>query len=355
MADIAISLPADAYLHVGAPREWWWHIGTLRAGERIFGFEINAAGFAVPEGPVAAACFSQVMLSDPANEKHYKKTAPYDFDPAWAESDPSRPWHAKMGDPASNDWVSMRSLEDIWTLDVQASFTDDPTGTVVVFNLRMMQDGPPLYVWGTGEAKNVDPSGKTPLERNNYYYSFTNLQVEGTVQIGDETIAVTGVTWMDHQYGAFGAGTRWILQDAQLSNGVCLSNSGVGDFTLAPGVPTPTYATILEDGISTLVWPTSATPTEPWPSGGTTYYLNWTVDIPNRGSLQVNALMADQLFPGSDRPVYEGAASVTGTFDGDHVTGTAWIEQALAPLSGPAGRRRGRGHRATLGSAQSAS
>lgn len=344
MANIAISLPADAYLHVGAPREWWWHIGTLKAGERTFGFEINAAGFSAAEASQQPACFSQVMLSDPQNQKHYKKTAFYPYDPTWAEADQTRPWYARIGDLTSNDWVFMQAVAGIGTLDVQASFTDDPSGEVVVFNLTMRQAGPPLFVWGTGVALNVDPTGPIPFARNNYYYSYTNLRVTGTVRIGDEVIPVTGVTWMDHEYGAFGAGTRWILQDAQLSNGVSLTNSGVGSFDLKPGVPLVTLATILENGVSTLSLALT-TPSNPWTSGDTTYFLSWKVDILGRCSLQFDALIPDQLFPG-ERPVYEGVASVTGTFDGFAVEGTAWIEQALAPVSGPQGQLRSRGLRA---------
>jgi len=52
-----IKLPADQYLHPGAPTEWWWHMGTLKAGEKTFGFQINAASFTV-------MAFTQVMLTD---------------------------------------------------------------------------------------------------------------------------------------------------------------------------------------------------------------------------------------------------------------------------------------------------
>ena len=63
----AIFLPADQYLHRGAPTEWWWHVGTLKSGDRIFGFEINTAAFSD-----RGYAFSQVMLTDVANAKHYQ-------------------------------------------------------------------------------------------------------------------------------------------------------------------------------------------------------------------------------------------------------------------------------------------
>jgi predicted secreted hydrolase len=296
------------------------------------------------------------MLSDPTNQKHYKKTAVYAYDPAWAEADTTKPWFARIGDASTKDFIAMQGAGDIWTMHVQASFTDDPSGTVVSFDLNMKQVGPPLYVWGTGVAENVDKSGTTPLTRNNYYYSYTNIQVEGTVTIGGQAIPVTGVTWMDHEYGAFGAGTRWVLQDAQLSNGVSITNSDVGDFLLLTGLPIFTFTTLLENGVSTLVAPSLAVPREPLAKDGTTYYLHWDVWIPFRATLHFEAVMADQFFPSPQRTIYEGTATVTGHFDGKDVTGTAWIEEAIAPTTSPAAQVGGRGrHRAPPAAPETAS
>ena len=55
-SDVVLTLPKDMYLHLGAPTEWWWHIGTLRAGNRTFGFEINAASFAKDGWASARSC-----------------------------------------------------------------------------------------------------------------------------------------------------------------------------------------------------------------------------------------------------------------------------------------------------------
>ncbi|MEH0198639.1 lipocalin-like domain-containing protein [Caulobacter sp. CCNWLY153] len=96
-----IRLPADHYLHRDAPTEWWWHIGTLKAGDRVFGFEINAASF---QG--RGFGFSQIMLTDVAAKKHYQRTTtftpPAGYDPAtWAEHDVNRDWRVRLGDPNS--------------------------------------------------------------------------------------------------------------------------------------------------------------------------------------------------------------------------------------------------------------
>lgn len=100
--NVVLSLPEDMYRHDGAPTEWWWHIGTLRAGDREFGFEINAASFTGQD-----FAMTQIMLSDIQTQTHYQHTQVYGpapigtFDVAtWAEGDPSKDWYARLGDPA---------------------------------------------------------------------------------------------------------------------------------------------------------------------------------------------------------------------------------------------------------------
>src|SRR5436853_3391869 len=95
-AEPAIQLPADHYAHPGAPTEWWWNVGTLQAGDRTFGFEINADSSAGQGG----FGFTQVMLSDVSNNQHYQQTTPYlpgVFNCAtWAESDPTQDWFVAL-------------------------------------------------------------------------------------------------------------------------------------------------------------------------------------------------------------------------------------------------------------------
>jgi predicted secreted hydrolase len=99
-SDVVLSLPQDQYLHEGAPTEWWWYMGTLKAGNRTFGFEINAASF-----QDRGFSFSQISLTDVKNQTHYQRTAPYlvgaPFNGStWAQSDPTQPWSAALGSPS---------------------------------------------------------------------------------------------------------------------------------------------------------------------------------------------------------------------------------------------------------------
>ncbi len=339
-AQITIDLPADQYMHNGAPTEWWWHTGTLRAADgRVFGFEINAASFT---GQPPGVRFTQVMLTDVAGKRHFRQTKMY-LPPFtdWAQVDPTQDWFVKLESPGSRVVMAAPWWETLTNMHVEALLTDEANLGTVEFDLVLSQEGPPLIVWGTGASPSAGPTPEH-LKNNNYYYSLTNLHASGTITINGEQIAVTGVTWMDHEYGLFqnhGQAVVWTLQDMQLSNGVCISNYFVpGEQVLEPGKTAIANATILTKAGTSIFVPTELTPGErTWtsPDSGNTYFLDFTVAIPEypMTKLYVSTLFDDQEFrmqtgTGKVGGIYEGVASVTGHFMHEAVTGTAWNEQA---------------------------
>ena len=316
-----IRLPSDQYLHVDAPTEWWWHIGTLKAGDRIFGFEINAASYKL-------FGFTQVMLTDVNNNRQFQQTTPFfPFDPnTWAESDPRNDWAVKLGE------VSMHAPKSDPTknMTVTAVLTDAETNTIVTFDLTLSQEGPPFIVWGTGVHPNPPPD--PDLQHNNFYYSLTRLKASGSISVGDEQFDVTGVTWMDHEYGLFGTQAdrpKWILQAMQLDNGVCISNYTVD--TPGLGSKTASLATVQRADGTTYFVKSFVTPTGPtWtsPSSHLTYFMQLEVEIPAfEATLLVRSLVDSQELFTKGGSVYEGVASASGTFEGETVSGTAWNEQ----------------------------
>src|SRR5690349_8971556 len=117
-SEVVIRMPADQYMHRGAPTEWWWHIGTLRAGDRVFGFEINAASF-------TQVAFTQIMLTDVKNARHLQRTTfyvpPLAFDPnSWAEFDVVKDWSAALGSPVN-------LLSGIAVTNPGSGYTSTPT------------------------------------------------------------------------------------------------------------------------------------------------------------------------------------------------------------------------------------
>jgi predicted secreted hydrolase len=406
-----VHLPADHYRHSGAPTEWWWNIGTLTCGDRVFGFEINAAAFRD-----RGFAFSQIMLSDVANQKHYQRTTTYqppsgvDFD-TWAQADVTRDWHVGLGridnrlstidvvaggsgyDASTTVVVSggggsqaiayptvvngavtaiqltnpgrgytalptvtivgkgkgatAKAVHSYVTMDaawgdptqniaVVAKLNDQATGTEALFDLMLSQKGSPFIVWGVGVMPIKPAASGAPLQTSNFYYSLTNLQATGTITLDGEVIPVTGVTWMDHEYGFFGtsaAPAKWLLQDAQLDNGWTLSNFCILPGAVSPpeGQPSKSFVTLRDPAGQMYVYTSTMTPTVPWvsPHSKTEYFLEYQVQIGDFAALTFKALVPDQEFVLDKGSVYEGVASATGTFQGKAVTGTGWIEQAI--------------------------
>jgi|GEM_PF-563985 len=343
----AIVLPADQYGHVGAPTEWWWHVGTLQTADgREFGFEVNACGV------LDAMVFTEIAIADVDKQIHYQIVNDQAYDEAWAETDLTKPWYVRItgpdGDPG-NGAVSMTAIDgNPLNMAVNATFTDAAKGTSCRIDLNLLQQGPPLLVWGTGCQVLVP--GIDPIKGNNYYYSLTNLQASGSITIGTEVFEVTGLTWMDHEYGAFpdpGPGQKnvWTLQDMQLSNGLHLSN--YTKFGVAPcdGVAMPSTATLLLPGGESWFVETTTTPSDAMSINGTTYFATYTIRMRTLGrshiQFVVRNICPNQVFvdPMKFNSGYEGVAEADMFLAVEVApkywvelnvsSGTAWIEQSL--------------------------
>ncbi len=239
----------------------------------------------------------------------------------------SFPTYVTMAAPAADPTRNMH---------VKALLTDDPSMKPVTIDLMLSQRGRPFFVWGTG----VNPGAQgTSVKDNNYYFSLTRLQASGSITIDGKKTPVTGVTWMDHEYGAFGTAAnpvQWILQDMQLDNGFSISNVGIVGATQKPTLNTAMagYATLEAANGDTYLVGSTVTPfgrTWTSPESGITYFTQFRVQIPSFGAdIVVSTLMDSQEFPGTNGgSVYEGVAKAKGIFKGKSVGGTAWIEQTF--------------------------
>ena len=348
---VFIQLPQDQYRHPGAPTEWWWHIGTLRTDDgRAFGFEINAVGVLTDKTNFGVAMGS---ITDVQAQQHYSALQYMPLADSWAETDPAKPWQVGLSSGVGYPdkvAIQMDGIDgSVDHMTVRCDFTSKATGKQCSLNLRFEQQGPPLYVFGTGRSGKAG-DGPLPVQQYNYYYSYTNLQATGTITIDGETFGVRGTTWMDHDYGVFsrpdGGPVQWMLQDLQLANGLHLSNYVIvkpGD-KFKEGVPVESHATMLVNGESKYV-STRTTPLKPAVINGDTYFMQFRVDLMSAGHetvyFLVDAAVTDQVFkdPTGLNSGYEGNGSgqMLLTLDrpgGGSETvqlsqGDAWIEQML--------------------------
>jgi predicted secreted hydrolase len=163
-----------------------------------------------------------------------------------------------------------------------------------------------------------------------YYYSLTDLKTTGTVRIFNKRLPVTGVSWMDHQWGtwSWSAVHGWTWMALQLSNGVQMS---VFDFHSADG-RLKAASVLTVGGKTRTLRNVTIRSTGSWksPRSGATYPSGWVIRIPSmKARFVVTPAVKDQelIVPGDVRGSYwEGSGRLTGTWKGKPVTGKTYTE-----------------------------
>ncbi|MBN2099743.1 MAG: hypothetical protein JW753_09120 [Dehalococcoidia bacterium] len=170
-----------------------------------------------------------------------------------------------------------------------------------------------------------------PRARHNYY-SLPRLETTGTIKTGRKLETVTGVSWMDHQYGFIYSeefkGWDWMC--VHLDIGVDLMFSQV---RLHNGevLPQSCGAVVYPDGRTVLLSKKEfiLKPLRYWKSWltRTTYVVDWEIDVSGmeirlRSRAHVDAqqmILWPMIF-------WEGSNSVSGVFEGEEVNGQGFLE-----------------------------
>jgi len=170
-----------------------------------------------------------------------------------------------------------------------------------------------------------------PRARHNYY-SLPRLETTGTVKTGRKAETVTGVSWMDHQYGFIYSeefqGWDWMC--AHLDSGVDLMFSQVSLFD-GKVLPQSSGAVMYPDGRTMLLSKKEfiLKPLRYWKSRLTriTYAVDWEMEVPGMGiRLRSRAHVDAQQMILWPMIFWEGSNSVSGVFEGEEVNGQGFLE-----------------------------
>ena len=202
-----------------------------------------------------------------------------------------------------------------------------------------------------GYALRVDVQGLKPATLHNgngiitfsiggggfsYYYSRTRMALTGTLVDHGQPLKITGVAWMDHQWGNFislgGGGWDWF--SVQLSNDtemmIYLLRDAVGNITA-------TYAGYIHPNAQEQLLPASAlhvTVLRHWksPVTGANYPSGWQLAI-NAPQLQAALTLQPELknqelvvYQSTGNSYWEGAVSVQGSSQGKSIGGEGYVE-----------------------------
>ncbi len=167
------------------------------------------------------------------------------------------------------------------------------------------------------------------IESGSYYYSFTNMDVNGSINIEGKNIKVTGKAWMDHQWANAsykGKKDKWTWFSFFLDNGTEI---------MCVEYDTPSGADILIDIIDKYgkqiqynkadIKPLN----KYWKSKKTKakYPLSWKIEIPEGNIfIKAEAMMKDQEMIFGQINYWEGPMKVTAIINGKKIKGRGFTE-----------------------------
>jgi predicted secreted hydrolase len=319
-----IEFPVAHGPHPDYQTEWWYYTGNLQTADgRRFGYQLTFFRRAlVPpslrtERPSAWAAdqiyMAHLALTDVAGKRHaaYERFARGAAGLAGAQAVPHRVW--------LEDWsVELMESGAVWLRAGQDSIALDL--------LLTDRKGPTLQGDGGYSPKGPDPGNAS------YYYSLTRLETSGSVRLGDTVYAVSGHSWMDHEWSTSALAADqvgWGWFSIQLDDGSELmvfqlrkADGSIDPFSSGTFIDSEGSATALKrDQFEIRVdgtWRSSRS--------GATYPARWTVSVPSEGlTLSIEPYLdAQELI--LSFTYWEGAVRVVGRRGELGVSGSGYVE-----------------------------
>ncbi len=307
-----IVLPADHASHPDYKLEWWYYTGNLDADDgKRFGYQLTFFRIGVDPSPVNPSRWAvrdlymtHLALTDVTGRTYRFTERMNRAGPGWAgaSTDAYRVWN--------EDWEAVLGPEGVHHLTARsAGFGLD---------LALEATRPPVLHGDHGYSR----KGAAPANAS-HYYSLTRMPTHGTVTLAGRAFTVTGLSWMDHEFGTSFLEPEqvgWDWFSIQLEDGRDLM---IFQLRRADGSIDPrSSGTLVEPG-GTIIPITVADgfrlePGRTWTSAasGARYPVGVDDDIPARGlTLSVTAAVEDQELRaanGSGVTYWEGAIDVTG-------------------------------------------
>ncbi|HEU4672712.1 MAG TPA: lipocalin family protein [Candidatus Limnocylindrales bacterium] len=346
-----IAFPRDDGVH-DRLTEWWYVTGHLSTPDgRRFGFEDVI--FRAERGAFPVTWASHLALTDERGDRFLyaqRSEVGPQVDRAAAADGLDL---AIVGDPTASGTTASRTA---WTmrrtgagmaLDATANPDEvavggEPNGNAAgagppgigpsAFGLSLATRDSPPVLHGTGGWIDFGPAG------GSYYYSRTRQPTTGTLTLGGERMAVSGISWFDHQWGDFisvgGGGWDWFAVNLGDGTDVTLSlvRAADGTYPLVYGTlvrPNGRVEHLAADDFT-------VEPSGRWtsPRTGATYPAGWRISLPGEGATIVltPTVAAQELDtrPTTGVTYWEGSQRVTLLRRGDIAAredaGEAYVE-----------------------------
>jgi predicted secreted hydrolase len=331
---VPFQFPMDHGPHLDYQTEWWYYTGNLVSNQgEPFGYQFTIFRRALLP-PLERTTRESVWAADQVYMAHLALTdvQAQSFQAierfsrgaaglAGAQAEPYQVW--------LEDWqieelapglIRMRAGQDGLALDLVLT---DAKGPILHGDRGYSRKGPQ-----PGNAS--------------YYYSLTRLETSGSIQVDGVEHAVTGLSWMDHEWSTSGLAdgqVGWDWFSIQLNDGseMMLFQLRREDGTIDPSSsgtfiePDGTAHHLNADEVDVQV-------NQTWrsPHTGANYPASWSITAPRLDLvLQIEPYLADQELNVS-YAYWEGAVAVEGRRASQEVSGRGYVE-----LTGYAGSMQG--------------
>jgi predicted secreted hydrolase len=332
---IDIQFPQDQGPHNDFQSEWWYYTGNLGGpGGRHFGFQLTFFRRAllppdqVPErGSDLAA--NQVYMAHFAmtdvSGKRFQAFERLARGAGGLSGAQAAPYHV---------WLEDWSVSEVAANTYQVHAAMDGLG----LDLTLHDEKGPVLQGDQGYSRKGPQPGQA-----SYYYSQTRLKTSGSLTISGDHYAVSGLSWMDHEYSTSALAqdqVGWDWFALQLDSG---SELMVYQLRKVDGSIDPFSSGTLvnPDGSTQLLDQTDYTiqveGTWKSPHSQAVYPSRWHLTVPEAGlELDIEPYLADQELNLS-YTYWEGAVKFSGEQNGKPVQGNGYIE-----LTGYAGSMGGK-------------
>jgi predicted secreted hydrolase len=320
------AFPRDHRVHREFKTEWWYYTGHLEDPEgKTYGYQLTffraglIPGRIKPQGSrwrAQEVFMAHLAITDIDNKTFsvQEKASRGNLGLAGADEETYHVWVETWKVKGQGPQHHLTAGDE----DLSIDLTVTPTRPPVIHG-----------------SQGVSQKGALPGQAS-HYYSLTRLETKGVLNIKGQAVPVSGMSWMDHEFGsnqlqADQVGWDWF--SIQLNNGMDLmiyhirhkdgrvdpNSSG----TLVLADSRIRHLPLSGFNLRTLGFWTS-------PHSQATYPASWEIVLPQEDMrLELVPLAADQELrtPKSTRVTYwEGAVKVNGTVKGKPVEGRGYVE-----------------------------
>jgi predicted secreted hydrolase len=317
------SFPRDHYSHDEYRTEWWYYTGHLASAGRAYGYELTffrsglAENRANPSRWAAKNLYlAHFAVSDISQKsfRYFERVGRAGGGQAGASEQQFRVWVGDWEASGEGAAARLKAREGDCALD-----------------LSLAAQKPPVINGERGVSQKGEGRG-----RASHYYSLTRLRTEGTLTVQGVALPVSGLSWMDHEFGSTDlspdqAGWDWF--SLQFDDGTDLM---LYIIRKQDGQPDPHSAGtwVGAEGNATHLRQSdfSIEVIDHWTSPHTkgVYPIKWRLRVPKVGlDAVVTPAFPDQELntTRSTQVVYwEGAARAEGTIAGCRLKGQAYVE-----------------------------